>query len=68
VDNTSIIKIVSKMNSDANVVRRFPTNRIGRHDKTSQIVLIDVSRLSLCVTHITKNDTKVENILGAMKD
>ena len=61
--DTTSLKIVSKMDSDTNVVRRFPTNRIGRHDNTSQIVLIDMSRHSLCVTHITRKDTKVENFL-----
>jgi hypothetical protein len=38
--NTSSIKLAAKMNADVNVARRFPANRIGRHDDACQVVLI----------------------------
>jgi hypothetical protein len=51
------------MDTDVHVTRRFPVNRIGIHGDTRQIVLIDISRWSLCVTHIVNNSVKVENFL-----
>ena len=52
------------MDVDVNMKRRFPVNRIGRHSDGDQVVLINISRWNLWVTHITKNSTKVENFLA----
>jgi hypothetical protein len=62
--NISSIKLAAKMDADVTVARRFLANRIGRHDNARQVVLIDISRRSLCVTHIAKNSAKVENFLA----
>jgi hypothetical protein len=59
--NTTSIKLAAKMSADVNVTRRFPANRIGRHDNARQNIFIDISWCVLCVTHITKNNAKLEN-------
>jgi hypothetical protein len=63
ITGTSSIKLAAKMNADVNMARRFPANRIGRHGDARQIILIDISWRSLCVTHIAKNGAKVEGLI-----
>ena len=41
------IELPTIMNTHVDVARRFTVHRIGRHGNTSQIVLINVSRVNL---------------------
>ena len=60
--NTSSIYLVEKMDADVNVARRFPVNGIGRHGDTRQIVLIDISRHSLCAVVKTNHKETYQSL------